>query len=70
LKIRGRKRRGPKGRSPRPERPRAGVGFLEMAFPGISKASGQAPEATYYEACNFYTVKKILVIISEGRGEF
>ena len=29
-----------------------------MAFPGISKASGQAPEATYYGSCNFYTVKK------------
>ena len=28
-----------------------------MAFPGISKASGQAPEATHYEACNYYTVK-------------
>ena len=109
LKIRGGERRGPKGRSPRPERPRSGMGtwgswwggsqppphqlgsmvsavssparsgaeprppqwfvaFCERqtAFPGISKASGQAPEATYYGACNFYTVKNVLVIISGG----
>ena len=36
LKIRGGERRGPKGRSPRPERPRAGVGFLVRGHPAPS----------------------------------
>ena len=35
---------------------------------GISKASGQTPEATYYGACNFYTAKKISCYNFGGKG--
>ena len=99
LKIRGGERRGPKGRSPRSERPTAEVGFWGRVQPAPSpparglgeccklpqRGPGRSPgrssgllhfvdsrwlflaEATYYGACNFYTVKIFLVIIP-GEG--